>query len=184
MLSKIYRNLFVKIGLLRSFCRKLHLKLMYPNIEIDSKSFIGKRCLISCANDAVLKISESHIANGVIIIADSKATITISKTFVGYNSLIAAKESIIIKSNCLIAEMVVIRDQDHILKNNVNTMDSGFKIEPVIINENVWLGAKSTILRGSEIPSGAVIGANSVVKGKLEKNTIYAGIPAKKLYTY
>ena len=80
--------------------------------------------------------------------------------------------------------MVVIRDQDHNLKNGVSITNSGLKDDFIVIHENVWLAAKCTILRGSEIESGVVVGANSVVKGKLEANTVYAGIPSQKIYTY
>jgi acetyltransferase-like isoleucine patch superfamily enzyme len=184
MLSKVYRKIIYKIELLFSFFRKLHLKLMYPNIEIDSRTFISKRCSISCSNNAKLKITESYLSKGVVIKSDNVAAISINKTFIGINSVIVATKGITIKQDCLIAEMVVIRDQDHILKKGVSITNSGLKDDFIVINENVWLAAKCTILRGSEIESGVVVGANSVVKGKLEANTVYAGIPSQKIYTY
>ena len=52
--------------------------------------------------------------------------------------------------------------------------------EDVIIGDNVWIGAKCTILKGSEIPSNTIVGACSVVNKKFtESGTIIAGNPAK-----
>lgn len=47
------------------------------------------------------------------------------------------------------------------------------------IGDNVWIGAGARILDGSDIGDGCVIGAGAVVRGKLEANGIYAGVPAR-----
>ena len=50
-----------------------------------------------------------------------------------------------------------------------------------IIEDNVWIGAKSTIVFGRTIKSGCIIGANSIVTKDTESNTIVAGNPAKMI---
>jgi acetyltransferase-like isoleucine patch superfamily enzyme len=47
------------------------------------------------------------------------------------------------------------------------------------IGDNVWIGAGARILDGAEIGEGCVIGAGAVVRGRLEPNGIYAGVPAR-----
>ena len=59
--------------------------------------------------------------------------------------------------------------------------DQGVSEQKVIINDNVWIGCKVTVLYGNEIGSGTVIGANAVVTKDVEGNSIYAGTPAKKI---
>lgn len=51
----------------------------------------------------------------------------------------------------------------------------------VLIRNNVFIGANCTILPGTIINNDVVIGAGSVVKGELEANSIYAGVPCKKI---
>lgn len=52
--------------------------------------------------------------------------------------------------------------------------------QDIIIGDHVWLGREILISKGSIIPSGCVIGANSFVnKAFTKENTIIAGIPAK-----
>ena len=43
------------------------------------------------------------------------------------------------------------------------------------------MAAKSTILSGSKIGNNTVVGANAVVRGELEANAVYVGVPAKKV---
>ena len=51
---------------------------------------------------------------------------------------------------------------------------------PVNIAKNVWIG-RSIILKGSEIGENSIIGAGSVVSGKVPANVVYAGNPAKEI---
>ena len=51
----------------------------------------------------------------------------------------------------------------------------------ITIGNNVFIGANCTILPGTEIGDDVVIGAGSVVKGKLEESAVYAGAPCKKI---
>jgi acetyltransferase-like isoleucine patch superfamily enzyme len=49
---------------------------------------------------------------------------------------------------------------------------------PVSIGSNVFIGAHVTILPGAVVEDDVVIGANSVVRGRLNSGWIYAGSPA------
>lgn len=51
----------------------------------------------------------------------------------------------------------------------------------IVIGDNVFIGVGATILRGTYISDNVIIGANSLVNGKVESNSVYAGNPAKKI---
>lgn len=51
----------------------------------------------------------------------------------------------------------------------------------VKIGNNVFIGAKSTILPGSTIGDNCIVGGKTVVRGHLDANSIYAGNPCKKI---
>jgi acetyltransferase-like isoleucine patch superfamily enzyme len=52
---------------------------------------------------------------------------------------------------------------------------------PVIIEDDVWIGTKCTILPGVRIGRGAVIMANSLVTRNVEPFTIVGGVPAEQV---
>jgi lipopolysaccharide O-acetyltransferase len=55
---------------------------------------------------------------------------------------------------------------------------------PVVIGENVWIGDNAIIIGPADIGKGAVIAANSVVRGTVACDTIVAGAPAKPVKTF
>lgn len=72
-----------------------------------------------------------------------------------------------------------ITDTDHgtrageLIRNQANTVAS------VSIGNDVWLATDVTVLKGSIISDGAIIGAKSLVKGSVPANSISVGVPAK-----
>ena len=87
-----------------------------------------------------------------------------------------------IGDNCIITTGVTILTHDYstfvICRKNGKLLGSG---SPVNIGNNVFVGMNSTILKGTSIGDNVIIGAGSLVKGELESNSVYAGIPAKKV---
>jgi putative colanic acid biosynthesis acetyltransferase WcaF len=51
----------------------------------------------------------------------------------------------------------------------------------IILNEGVWVGAKSIILPGVVAESHAILSAGSVISKNLESFTVYKGNPAEKV---
>ncbi len=127
-----------------------------------------------------------------------------SRCFVGAYSLILAKggdivfdDGVNISSSCRIAsegrieigKSVLISAYCYIGPGNHNISDSSKPImeqgmeegRGVIIGENTWVGAHSTILDGVKIGKNVVIGAHSLVKSDVPDNAIVGGVPAKVL---
>ncbi len=53
--------------------------------------------------------------------------------------------------------------------------------DDVFIGDNVFIGANCTLLPGAVVGNNVVIAAGSVVKGALDCNAIYGGVPCKKI---
>ncbi len=81
-----------------------------------------------------------------------------------------------IGDNALIGQQVVIATLNHDLQPDKR--GNMFPV-PVKIGNNVWIGAKATILPGVTIGNGAVIAAGAVVTKDVPENTVVAGIPAR-----
>jgi acetyltransferase-like isoleucine patch superfamily enzyme len=102
------------------------------------------------------------------------------RTIFGHHCTIGAKESVRIGADCLIAEMVSIRDSDHaIADSTLPYRDQGHVTAPVVIGRNVWLGSKVIVARGVHIGDNAVIGAGAVVTRDIPANSLAVGVPAR-----
>lgn len=99
-------------------------------------------------------------------------------TYIGQFTVICTRDKITIGSNCMIAEHVTVRDQDHNFGTGVETIESGFTTAAIEIGDNVWIGAKATITKGVKIGNNSVVGANSVVTRDVPPDTVVAGAPA------
>lgn len=180
IISKILRFFFKQLESLCSSLRILKLKLLYPGISIDFSSRIEKNCFIVCIKGGKLTIMKSHISAGTQIIADIGSTLLINNSFIGRNCVIAAKDKVFINKNCLIAEMVVIRDQDHLVNlDHESKTRKDFNVAAIEIKENVWIASKATILKGVTIGEYSVIAASAVVTNDIPGYEVWGGIPAK-----
>jgi len=99
-------------------------------------------------------------------------------------SFIAALTTITIGNKVMFGPHVTIRGGDH------NTSVVGRFMydvhekrpeddQPVVIENDVWVGANVTILKGVRIGRGSVIGAGSVVTHDVPPYSIVAGVPAR-----
>ena len=92
---------------------------------------------------------------------------------------IRSAQKIVIGDSTMIASDVTITDSDwHDIYDRTDYVASP---KEVIIQENVWIGEKSLILKGSKIGKNSIIGAGSVVSGEVPANVIFAGNPAKEI---
>ena len=56
-----------------------------------------------------------------------------------------------------------------------------FRKRPVMIGNDVWIGARVTILRGVSIGDGAIVAGGSVVTKDVEPYAVVGGVPAKPI---
>lgn len=98
-----------------------------------------------------------------------------SHCFFNINSSITCAEKIVIGNNCKFGNNLVVIDHDHNYRaNGIYSGDNPeFISSPVIIGDDVWIGANVIILRGTEIGDNCVIAAGSVVKGIIPPNTLF-----------
>lgn len=100
---------------------------------------------------------------------------------------IACTNRVTIGDGVLAGSHVIVTDHDHGVyagpeqsspdePPNERRLSTG---QSVTIGRNVWLGDGVAILGGAEIGEGCIIGANSVVKGRIPAFCIAVGAPAK-----
>lgn len=97
--------------------------------------------------------------------------------FISGGCTIAAAGNIRIGAESMIGELVSIRDHDHDPRYPPRL---GRTVqEDVIIGPRVWLGAKSSVVRGGRIGADAVIGAHGLVNRPIDADALAVGVPAR-----
>ena len=129
-------------------------------LHIADHSFIGESCYIKCFGGQI------EIGRDVSI--NSKSFINgCGGVKIGDNTRIGT-QSIIIASNHKFD------DPDVLVKDAITK-------KGVRLGENIWLGARVTVLDGVQIANDTVIGACSLVTKPLTESGVYVGVPAKKI---
>ena len=129
-------------------------------LHIADHSFIGESCYIKCFGGQIeigrdVSINSKSFINGCggVTIGDN--------TRIGTQSIIIASNHKFDDPNVLV--------KDAITKQGVQ------------LGENIWLGARVTVLDGVQIANDTVIGACSLVTKPLTESGVYVGVPAKKM---
>ncbi len=111
------------------------------------------------------------------LLAHPGAVLAIGKrTFINYGVYISAHQEVRIGARCLVGHYAYILDNSyHDVVDHLQTPRS----RPVIIGDDVWIGAHAIILPGVSIGDGACVGAGAVVRESVPARAIVAGNPAQ-----
>lgn len=151
------------------------------------KSFnliLGKNVkILGLSNRIEIGENNSFYSNTIFEFGATSKFKTGNKVILSYGVLISCMESIEIGNFVQIGEYTSIRDTTHDYKGDKSTpiMDTPDISKSIIIGNNVWIGRGCLICEGTIIEDGVVVGANSIVKGTLTKDSIYAGVPIRKI---
>jgi acetyltransferase-like isoleucine patch superfamily enzyme len=137
------------------FCKGLR------NISINRKFRIFPGSRIECLRSGRISIGEN--------------------VSIGHNLFMQTSSSVDIGSNVNISANVFIGSTDYSIKpyDGESYLKQEEVERPVVIGDGVFIGYGVTILPGTCLSKGCVVGANSVVKGRFESGSIIAGSPAR-----
>ena len=69
----------------------------------------------------------------------------------------------------------------HALGPTRSRASGGWGYLPVTIGDGAWIGARCTLLAGVTVGPGAMVAAGAVVAADVEADSLYGGVPARKL---
>lgn len=110
---------------------------------------------------------------------DVGTNISVGKDFLtNYNVKILDVGPVTIGDYCMIGPNTVISTVNHPLSAAERRQKISI-LKPVVIGNDVWIGANCTILPGVTIGNNVVIAAGAVVTKDLPSNCIATGVPAR-----
>lgn len=168
---------------LRSLSGKAHLKKVKTGIVrigfggTDMLDYRYDRTILKITGDVYFN-GKTKIGVGAKIMVSGKLILGNNLNITGDAMIICAKE-IEIGNNTMIAWQTIMMDTDqhaiYDIEHSIINQD-----KKITIGSNVWIGAKSFILKGSNIADGCIIGANTTItKSFTKKHAIITGNPAQ-----
>jgi acetyltransferase-like isoleucine patch superfamily enzyme len=166
-------------GLMRFiFTKFYHLN----NLKIDKVSYFGKGVKVYIQNKGTISIKGKIRVNGYVELQSRGKLIIGENCFINDYSRIVSFNEITIGNKVVIAQFVTILDHDHASSIKDGILAFGdYVTAKITIGNNVWIGDKVTILKGTSIGNNVVIAANSLVNSEIPSNCIVGGVPAKIL---
>lgn len=125
--------------------------------------WLGRRSVVEsfcCINNAV----------GDVIIGDH-TRIGIHCTIIG---------PVCIGSHVNLAQGITVTALNHNFEDITQRIDQqGITTKPIVIGDDVWIGANSVILPGVTLGSHVIVAAGAVVTKDIPDNCVVAGVPAR-----
>lgn len=135
------------------------------------RSSVGKYLFDKCGNNInIEKGADFGKGNGISI-----------GNYSGLGINCYVRGPLIIGSDVMMGPDVMIFHGDHSMsRRDIPMRLQGDSVsKPVVIGDDVWIGARSIILKGVHVGKGAVIAAGAVVTKDVPEYAIVGGVPAK-----
>jgi acetyltransferase-like isoleucine patch superfamily enzyme len=157
--------------------------------QVPRRVFLGRRVMIGegCFVDANSLASRIELADGVwlsrgcYLVAGPGMEILIGpQTYVGHRCLLYGHGSIQVGRDVLMANDVQLICGNHTFAHrDLPIRAQPTEERPIVIGDDVWLGASAVVLGGVTVGQGTVVGAGAVVTHSLPAYSIARGVPAR-----
>lgn len=98
--------------------------------------------------------------------------------FANYGCIILDAVSVTIGNNVMLGPYTIITTASHPI--NTDVRNTGLICgKPIVIEDNVWIGANCVINPGSKVGRNTIIGSGSIITGDIPCNVIAVGNPCK-----
>ncbi len=163
--------------------RFLRFKVLHPRVKTEGFIFLPRRYQVVVKKGATIRIGRwvwigtnnaLRCHEGELFIGDN--------TIFGTDNTVNCYAGVYIGPECLFADSVYIVDFDHNYWDPVIAIRSqGITKKPVRLEGDIWVGEKTSILRGVTVGRGSVIGAMSLVNRDVPPYAVVGGVPARVL---
>lgn len=151
----------------------------YKFEHLSYKCSLGKR--FEVVGNIKIQIEEGAVIRDNVLFAGNGILVLKKNAVINNNIVIAAYERIEVGQNVMIGAYSYILDIDHKFEqgNIAPISEQAYSVAPVVIEDDVWIGAHCIITKGVTIGKGTVIGANSVVTKDIPPYSVCGGSPAR-----
>ncbi|EJT6493235.1 acyltransferase [Clostridium perfringens] len=183
--SNIFNIRKLDLKIKGAFIKNVKLNILNKNnvIVVEKYSRLNNCDINMLGNKSILHIKKNCIIKDSSFWFEDKKTKIIIGNETTFESVhIAALEDsrkVCIGDDCMFSRGIEIRTGDsHSVIDSIEKKKINHG-KDILIEDHVWLGANSTILKGVNVGKNSIVGIQSVVTSDVLKNTLVCGIPAK-----
>ncbi|MFQ5786845.1 MAG: DapH/DapD/GlmU-related protein [Thermodesulfobacteriota bacterium] len=177
-----YNRIFKSVG--RSVIIGKGMTIRNPhNITIGNRVAIDDYSMLdaSGAGEKGIVLGNDSIISRNCVIQGKHGPVNIGdKVVIGCNTVVSSITGIIVGNSVLIGGHCYMGGGRYVYDSlDVPIMDQGLCSQgPIVINDDVWIGAGTTILDGVRIGKGCIVGAGAVVTKDVPEYSVAIGVPA------
>ena len=153
----------------------IYLKVRHPSVKTEGVHSIRPGTEILILQGGKIHLGRSVMTQKRVTLSAIGGMLTVGEN-VSFNrgDIIVCQREITVGDGCAFGPNVVIYDHDHCY-NTEGFSGNDYKTAPVIIGNHCWIGANVTILRGTSIGEGCIIGAGTIIKGNIPPHSLVTG---------
>ncbi|WP_270886629.1 acyltransferase [Pedococcus sp. 5OH_020] len=171
---------------LLSYVRMARAGLRCPSLRFEGPCFIGPdvRFEVREGYGRLVVGAYTHFGAHSRVRAHEGTLRIGAKTVIGIRNTVNCWLDISIGAACLFGDDVYVCDFDHVTTRlDVPVKDQGIVKSPVQVGDDVWVGTKVVITRGTRIGDQSVVAASAVARGDYPARSVVAGIPGRVVRT-
>ena len=157
--------------------RRLYYTVRYRRLQLGPGVVITGR--LHLVGKTTLSVGAHSVIRQTMRV-DGGGRVTIGKhTRINGDCWIGARTTVTIGDWCLVSDCAIFDNDFHnVLPRERHLPPAPDVAAPVHIGDNVWIGTRALVMKGSVIGADSVVGAGAVTRGSVPAGVVVAGNPA------
>lgn len=180
-----YRSVVGSIG--KGCFIEKDVRLLVPRrIFLGQRVMVGEGCFLDAntPQGRIVLHDDVWLSRGSYIVVGQGEVVIDPMSYIGHRCLMYGTSSIHVGRDALLANDVQLICGNHTFaRRDIPIRSQPTEGQPIVVEDDVWLGASAIVLGGVTVGRGSVVGAGSVVTRSLPPYSIARGVPAKVVGT-
>jgi acetyltransferase-like isoleucine patch superfamily enzyme len=179
--APIYRTVLGSVG--PGCFIEQNVRFLVPRcIFLGRRVMVGEGCFLDAntSQGSIELQDDVWLSRGCYLVAGQAETVIGPGSYVGHRCLLYGHAGIHIGRDVLLANDVQLICGNHTFaRRDIPIRAQPPEGKPIVVEDDVWLGASTIVLGGVTVGRGSVVGAGSVLTHSLPPYSIARGVPAK-----
>lgn len=152
-------------------------------VVLGDGSRIGGGTRVDLRGGRVLMGRACRMLFGAVVNAEGNEVVLGDECVLMHHSIVYGAGGVSIGNRVMIGNHSLIASESHLYRGRESVARQGMRTAPIVIEDDVWIGAYVLVEPGVTIGQGAIVGAHSLVREDVAAYHVVGGVPARVLKT-